>query len=156
MANVNFYDIARKAIEVEANKLEIFIDELERDLDKKSDMIEEYKCAKYRHSGIENISVKFFFSNKSGYKFEEQYYQIPDVWRIVKNDKSFIEAVDNVSDDEKRVVALYRGILAYADYLIAKKEALLATATDWEKVELEEYLAGHKFAQKCIIDAWEG
>lgn len=155
MTNENFYERARETIETEVKKLESFTEELDRDPAKKRDMIAEYKCAKYRHAGMTNISARFYFSNKFGYKYEEQCFQLPDVWELVKDDKSFFEVVDNAPDDEKRTVALYLGILAYADHLIAEKESLLATATDWEKIELEEYLSGHRFARKCITDAWE-
>ena len=155
MKNENFYERAREAIETEVKKLESFTEELDRDPATKREMIAEYKCAKYRHAGMTNISARFYFSNKFGYKYEEQYFQLPDVWEIVKNDSAFFETVDNVPEDKKRTVALYLGILAYADHLIAEKESLLATATDWEKIELKEYLAGHRFARKCIVEAWE-
>ncbi|MBE6708142.1 MAG: hypothetical protein E7578_02720 [Ruminococcaceae bacterium] len=155
MKNENFFDIARDAIEVEVQKLEAFTDELDHDLTRKREMIAEYKCAKYRHAGMTNISARFYFCNKFGYKYEKQYYQLPDVWELVKEDSAFFEAVDNAPEDEKRTVALYLGILAYADHLISEKESLIATATDWEKVELEEYLVGHRFARKCIVEAWE-
>lgn len=140
---------------VEFDRLDRFTEELDRDPAKKHEMIVEYKCAKCRGAGIGNISTKIYFCNKFGHKYEEDYYQLPDVWELVKNDATFFETVDSIPDDEKRTVALYLGILAYTDHLIAEKEALLSTATDWEKIELTEYIGGYKFARACIIDAWE-
>ena len=155
MKNENFYERARETIEAEVKGLENFTEGLDGDPARKREHIAEYKCAKYRYAGVSNISSTFYFLHKFAYKYEENYFMRPDVWEIVKDDPAFFEAIDNAPDDEKRTVALYLGILAYTDHLIAEKESLLATATDWEKVELEEYLAGHRFARKCISDAWE-
>lgn len=155
MKNENFFDRARESMQVEFNRIENFTEELDGDPAKKREMIAEYKCAKYRGAGISNISSTFYFLYKFAYKYEENCFMRPDVWEIVKDDPTFFEAVNSAPDDEKRTVALYRGILAYADHLIAEKEALLLTATDWEKIELEEYLAGHRFTRACITDAWE-
>lgn len=155
MINENFFEKARTAMRAEFNRLDNFTDKLDCDPEKKREQIAEYKCAKYRGAGISNISSTLYFLNRCAYKYEENYYLRPDVWEIVKDDKIFFETVDNAPEDEKRIVALYLGILAYADHLIAEKEVLLPTATDWEKIELEEYLGGHKFARQCIIDAWE-
>jgi len=155
MKNENFFDRARESMRVEFDRLDSFTQDLDRDPTRKREMIAEYKCAKYRGAGISNISSTFYFLHKCAYKYEENYFMRPDVWEIVKDDSAFFEAVDNSTEDEKRTVALYLGILAYADHLIAEKESLLATATDWEKVELEEYLSGHRFARQCIVEAWE-
>lgn len=154
MNNENFYERARETIENEVKRLESFTEELDSDSARKREMITDYKCAKYRYAGVANISSTFYFLHKFAYKYDENYFMRPDVWEIVKDDLAFFEAVDNAPEDEKRTVALHLGILAYVDHLIAEKESLLTTATDWEKIELEEYLAGHRFARKCIIDAW--
>lgn len=154
MNNTTFYDKAITPMKAEIDRLNAFTDALDRDPAAKQEQIAEYKCAKYRYAGISNISCRLYFSNKFGYKYNENYFQTPDVWEIVKDDPAFFEAVDNAPEDEKRIVAMYLGILAYADHLISEKEALLSTATDWERIELEEYLGGYRFARKCITDAW--
>lgn len=155
MKNENFFERARESMQIEFNRLDNFTKELDRDPTRKREMIAEYKCAKYRGAGISNISSTFYFLHKFAYKYEENYFLRPDVWEIVKNDFTFFETVDNAPEDEKRTVALYLGILAFADRLIAEKESLLPTATDWEKIELEEYIGGYKFAKACIAEAWE-
>ena len=62
---------------------------------------------------------------------------------------------EGAPDDEKRDYALYYGVIAFANVEIAKLEAKLQNANDWEKVELEERVGGLKFAKECLDEAWQ-
>ena len=155
MTNSRFFQIAIELIHNEAEKLESFCNSLDKDPIAKKSQIIEYKCAKYRYAGATNVWCMFFHSNRVAEKNAENHYLIPQVNEIFVTIPEYIALYDNASDDEKRDYALYYGVIAFADSEITKLESKLTSATDWEKIELEERIGGLRFAKECLDEAWQ-
>lgn len=155
MTNSRFFQIAIELIHNETEKLESFCNSLDKDPIAKKSQIIEYKCAKYRYAGATNVWCMFFHSNRVAEKNAENHYLIPQVNEIFVTIPEYIALYDNASDDEKRDYALYYGVIAFADSEITKLESKLTSATDWEKIELEERIGGLRFAKECLDEAWQ-
>ena len=150
-----FFKIALDLINAETKKLENFCDELDKKHQEKKNRIAEYKCAKYRYAGATNVWCMFFHSHRVAERNAENHYLIPQVNEVFITMPEYVALYDNAPEDEKQDYALYYGVLAFADSEVAKLEVRLATATDWDKVELEERIGGLNFAKECLNEAWK-
>ncbi len=155
MENSNFFNIANEKIKAETKKLEDFCTELDKDPQRKKELIAEYKCAKYRYAGATNVWCMFFHSHRVAGRNAGNHYLIPQVNDIFVMKPEYVELYNNAPEDEKRDYALYYGVIAFAEVEIAKLEENIPLASDWHKIELEERIGGLKFAKECLEVAWQ-
>ena len=155
MGNSTFFQNAVNLINEETKKLESFCNELDKDPISKKKNIAEYKCAKYRYAGATAVWCMFFHSHRVADKNTQNHYLIPQVNDIFVTIPEYLALYESAPYDEKRDYALYYGVLAFANAEIAKHKEKLTTATDWEKIELEERIGGLQFAKVCLDEAWQ-
>jgi len=161
--STNFYTRAIAALTRESDRLNGFCAELDKEPLRKKEEIALYKCARYRYGAVSNVWVVLYFRNKLKDKILQNPDYIPKGLDAVtlppeeflKNRTDLLEAYAGTPDDEKIDAALYYCALAHTDVLISKKEELMLCASDWEKIELTEYLEGYAFSRACLTEAWE-
>ena len=155
MTNSRFYEMALERIHRETQHLTSFCEELDKNPTEKKKRIIEYKRAKYRYAGATKVWCMFFHSHRVAEKNAETHYLIPQVNDIFITVPEYVACYNIAPEAEKRDYALYYGVIALADVEVAKHEAKLEGATDWERVELEERIGGLKYAKACLDDAWQ-
>ncbi len=154
MKDSKFYTLAYEPLKTETDRIEAFSTALDSNMTEKQKRIEEYKMARYRYGAVCAIVNALFFSNKLIDKLYETHFVLEPYDALIKNDAEFLKAFNEADEDKKSDVGLYYGILAYADLLIEEKAQKLSFANEQEKVELNCYIDGYRFAKKCIKEAW--
>lgn len=154
MSNSEFYTIAMSAFAAEIQKIEDFTEGLERDPEEKRRRIGEYKSEKCRYAGIIPISNGLYFCNKYKSRLCDSHYLLERFEELVLDDVEFLKQYEEADDEKKPDFALYYGMRTYGRKLWADKEEKLKNANDFERVELQCYIEGHKFAMDCLEAAW--
>ncbi|MBQ7337994.1 MAG: hypothetical protein IJW40_06005 [Clostridia bacterium] len=153
--NNSFYTLAYEAMREECRRICLFTDALDKNPSEKKQKIAEYKCAKYRYAAVSNVQARLMHSYRLRERLCETHYLISDVEQALLARADLVEQYEHAPKDKQPEYGLYLGFLAFTDLLIAEHEKRFAMANDWERVELEERLAGYRFARAALVAAWE-
>ena len=125
-------------------------------LEKKAN-IAEYKCAKYRYSEVSTVHAQLEMNHfhRKQHNLEYSNYVIQFFSDKLKERRNYFSLYENAPENEKPDYSLYYALLTMAENEIARHQAKIINATDWEKVELEERIGGLSFAIECLNEAWE-
>lgn len=151
----NFYELVHNSLEAEIYNLSEFTGQLDKNTVEKEEHIGEYKCSRMRYGAITNIKDNLCQTYRLRDKLGSRYYMLSQFYELIKDKEKFHEIYNNASLEERPDIGMYYGMLAYIDMLVCEKEEKLRLADDWEKIELNEYLKGYRFARKCFDEAWE-
>ena len=151
-----FFLVANNLLDNESKRLCEFTDALDKDPNQKKECIAEYKCAKYRYATVSLIHNALHHNNRSRKSFNLEYshYLLLPFDEIFKQTE-YLDLYEAAPLNEKPDYSLYYAMLAFADQEIEGFEENIDSATDWERVELEERIGGLKFAQECLNEAWQ-
>ncbi len=152
-----FYILANDSLSKECKRLCDFTDALDKDRAEKKERIAEYKCAKYRYATVSLIhsTVKMNNLHRQKYNIEYSHYVLRPFDEIFKERAEYFGLYESAPAGEKPDYSLYYAMLAFAERELNKLESKLKTATDWEKIELEERIGGLEFAKACLDEAWQ-
>ena len=152
-----FYILANESLHKECKRLCDFTDALDKDRAQKKERIAEYKCAKYRYAAVSLIHSTFQMNNfhRQKHSIDYSHYVLRPFDEIFKERAEYLALYESASTGEKPDYSLYYAMLAFAERELNKLELKLETATDWEKVELEERIGGLRFAKECLDEAWQ-
>ncbi len=152
-----FFLLTNELLEQESERLCALTDELDQDPVRKKEHIAEYKCAKYRYATVSLIQNTVYQHNRcrKQQNMENFHYLLLPFDMIFKTQPAYLALYETAPADEKPDYSLYYAMLAFADQEIAGYEAKLQSATDWERVELEERIGGLAFAKVCLDEAWQ-
>ncbi|MBQ8447499.1 MAG: hypothetical protein IJX27_01045 [Clostridia bacterium] len=152
-----FYTLAYDAMKKEAERLEAFCENLDKNPELKNAQIAEYKCAKYRYAGV-SVLHSVFFNNQQCRKIHDlgySNYLLQYFSEALKSREDYFALYCSAPEGEKPDYALYYGILAFAEKQMAELEEKMPRANDWERIELTERLGGWCFGAECLHEAWE-
>ena len=152
-----FFVLADELLGKECRRLCDFTDALDKEPAKKKDSMAEYKCAKYRYAAVSLIHNTLYQHNRcrKQQNMENFHYLFLPFDEIFKSYPEAVALYDAASANEKPDFSLYYALLGFADQELAGLEEKLQKATDWERVELEERMAGLTFAKECLDEAWQ-
>ena len=152
-----FFLLANELLEQESQRLCSFTDALDKDPARKMESMAEYKCAKYRYAAVSFIHNTVCQHNRcrKQQNMESFHYLLLPFDEIFKTHTQYVAMYETAPANEKPDYSLYYAMRALADQELAGYEAKLSTATDWERVELEERMGGLQFAKVCLDEAWQ-
>ncbi|MBQ9781132.1 MAG: hypothetical protein IJW00_09335 [Clostridia bacterium] len=157
MENTKFFSLVNEALSKECDRICDFTDALDKNPNEKKVQITEYKCAKYRYAAISTIHAAIYNINRCRglHNMSATHYLLLPFDELFKQHEDYVALYDGAADGEKPDYSLYYGMLAFADEEMKKLESKFPSASDWEKVELEERLGGLEFAKDCLDEAWQ-
>lgn len=151
MENTKFYMIAYETLYAESQRLETEIQHFDQNTAKKKASMADYKCLRFRSASVDSICMMLYHGNRV--------YRLPGVHLIIEDALNarpdYLSICESAPAEELIDYKLYYGISAHIESKLAEYEAKLPSATDWEKVELEERLGGLQFAKACLDEAWQ-
>ena len=65
-----------------------------------------------------------------------------------------VKICEKANARDKAETKWYYATLAYVDEAISEEEQKLSVADDWEKIEIQEHIAGFEIAKKCLEAGW--
>ena len=148
--------LANELLGKECRRLCDFTDALDKEPEKKKDNIAEYKCAKYRYAAVSLIHNMVYQHHRcrKQQNMESFHYLLLPFDEIFKSHTEAMALYEAAPANEKPDYSLYYAMMGFADQELGGLEAKLRDATDWERVELEERMAGLTFAKVCLDEAW--
>ena len=152
-----FYISAASLLDKECKRLCEFTAVLDKDSVRKKENIAEYKCAKYRYAVISLIHSTLYNNNRGrkSRNLSGSHYLFPVIDDLFFTKKpGNLMLYDSIPELEKPDFSLYYAMTECADTELAKYEAKLSGASDWEKTELNERINGLHFAKECLQNAW--
>lgn len=151
-----FYIFANDLLSKECKRLCGFTDELDKDTAKKKEHIAEYKCAKFRYSTVSLIHSILQNNNRCRKQadLEGTHYLLEPFDKMFKAKQQILDLYESALRNEKPDFSLYYMLKVFIENEITNLTEKLTSATDWEKVELEERIGGLKFAEECLNEAW--
>ena len=152
-----FFLRANELLDGECRRLCGFTDALDKEPVRKKDSMAEYKCAKYRYAAVSLIHNTLYQHNRcrKQQNMESFHYLFLPFDEIFKSHPEAVALYEAAPANEKPDFSLYYALLGFADQELAGMEAKLPKATAWERVELEERMAGLTFAKVCLDEAWQ-
>ncbi len=152
-----FFRLANDLLGKEGKRLCDFTDALDKDPARKKESIAEYKCAKYRYASVSLIHSTVYNNNRCRklHNVEYSHYLLRPFDDIFKMQTEALALYESALLNEKPDYSLYYSMLAFANREVEVLEGKRQTATDWEKVELEERIGGLNFAKACLDEAWQ-
>lgn len=149
-----FYHKAFDAMEQETLKLCDFTDSLDNDPAMKEKKMAEYKCAKYRYAALVRIQVIFFQNYRLKTSLDNPELLISPLEDALSKRPEYVEICEMADVRDKAETKWYYSTLAYVDEFISDEEQKLSLADDWEKIEIQEHIAGFEIAKKCLEAGW--
>ena len=153
----SFFLIANDLLGKECKRLCEFTDSLDKSPLLKKENIAEYKCAKYRYASVSLIHSTVRNNNRCRklHNIEYSHYLLQPFDEIFKECAEYLALYESATPSEKPDFSLYYAMLEFTERELAKLNVRRQNATDWEKVELEERIAGLKFSKDCLNEAWQ-
>ena len=149
-----FFLIAHDSLGKECQRLEDFTITLDREPAKKRKCIAEYKCAKYRYASVSHAHNLLYHGYRV-YRMSEAHKHV-DIENVIQNNHELLQICNSaVHHEEKIECKLYYGISIIVQEQMKMYTKKMETASDWEKIELEERLGGLEFAKFCLDEAWQ-
>lgn len=157
MNDSTFYHLINDSLRTECKQLCDFTDTLDKTPAEKKSHIAEYKCAKYRYASLSLIHSIIHNNNhfRKLCNLKYSHYLLLPFDEILKKHADYLNLYESAPENEQPDFSLYYAILAFAEEEIEKLERKLPTATDWEKIELNERIGGLKYAITCLDNAWQ-
>ena len=152
--NSEFYHKAFDAMEQETLKLCDFTDSLDNDPAMKEKKMAEYKCAKYRYAALVRIQVIFFQNYRLKTSLDNPELLLSPLVDALSKRPEHVEICEMTDVRNKAETKWYYATLAYVDEVISEEEQKLSVADDWEKIEIQEHIAGFEIAKKCLEAGW--
>ena len=152
-----FYLSAVESLRKEYKRLENFTESLDKNPQQKKEQIAEYKCAKYRYATISLIHSTIYNNRLFGklHNLEYSHFILQPFDELLKERAEYLALYETAPTNEKPDYSLYYAMLIFIQKELSNLEPKLTTASDWERVELEERIGGLKFAKECLDEAWE-
>ena len=152
-----FYLLSCKSLKKEYERLENFTESLDKNPQQKKEQIAEYKCAKYRYATISLIHSTIYNNRLFGklHNLEYSHFILQPFDELLKEHAEYLALYETAPTNEKPDYSLYHAMLIFIQKELSNLEPKLTTASDWERVELEERIGGLKFAKECLDEAWE-
>ena len=152
-----FYLFANELLNRESKRLCEFTESLDKDPQRKKELIAEYKCAKYRYASVSLIHSIVHNNNRCRklHNIEYSHYLLQPFDEIFKECAEYLALYESATPSEKPDFSLYYAMLEFTERELAKLKEKNQNATDWEKVEIKERIGGLKFAKECLDEAWQ-
>ena len=152
-----FYILANDALSKECKRLCDFTDALDKERAQKKERIAEYKCAKCRYATVSLIHTLLQMNNfhRKQHNIEYSDYLLKYFDELFKERSEYFDLYESAAANEKPDYSLYYALLTMSERELSELESKLQSATDWEKVELEERIGGLNFARECLNEAWQ-
>ena len=152
-----FFLIANNLLGNESQHLCDFTDSLDKDPQRKKELIAEYKCAKYRYASVSLIHSIIYNNNchRKQFNLEYSHYVLGFFDNLLKTHSEYLALYESATAKEKPDFSLYYSAMIFTENEIAELEEKISVANDWEKIELEERIGGLKFAKECLDEAWQ-
>ena len=146
-----FYHLSSSMLGKEYERLCELTDTLDKDPELKKEHIAEYKCAKYRSAAVGRIYNLLQY----GYMVYHRSAIHIDIENCINNNTELLFLCDNAPDEEKIDYKLYYGISFITEDMYKKYLEKLGHANDYERIELEERVAGLLYCKECLDEAWQ-
>lgn len=152
-----FYIFANDALGAECKRLCDFCDATDKNPSEKKSRAAEYKCAKYRYASVSLIHSILQNNNRQRKmkNLEYSHYIMPPFDEIFMARAEYFALYESALPDEKPDYSLYYALSAFTEKELDDLDEKLTNASDWEKIELDERIAGLKFAKVCLDEAWQ-
>lgn len=153
-----FFVIANELLVNEVERLCGITHSLDKDPPRKKENIAEYKCVKFRYAVVSLVQITLFNTNRlRKMKDLESTHFLPVPYdELLRTKAEYLAGYDSAPTLEKPDYSLYHVMLVFVERELAKYEAQLQNATDWEKIELQERIGGLRFAEECLHEGWRG
>ena len=149
---------ALRLLSAEAGRLDEFTAKIGGDPVEKKKHMPEFKCAKYRYASVFIVKVTLegiLRSRKnrdlSSSRFLPVYYN-----DILQRHADRLAGYISADEAAKPDAALFFGLNALIDDRVGELDSNLEMASDWEKIEINERLAGFSAARECLERARMG
>ena len=152
-----FYQSAYTSLKEECKRLEKFTKSLDKDPSQKKEQIAEYKCAKFRYASVSLIHSTVYNNNECRTQFNLAYshFLLRPFGEMLKEHAEYFALYEAAPANEKPDYSLYYAMLVFIERELSMLNENSRTASDWEKVELEERIGGLQFAKTCLDEAWQ-
>ena len=146
-----FFQLAYDMLNDEIDKLEAFTESVDKDPQRKKELIVQYKCAKFRYASVSRVYNYLWHGNRV---YRKNAIHV-DIESCIKNNAELEIILKNAPDVERIDYKLYYGISFIVEEMINEYSKKQLNAEDWENVELEERIGGLRFARECLDNAWK-